>query len=89
MIVKFDRIQISSVNDISAGGAGKVKGGMKSRTVEVPEKETFRYIFEKAKKGNEMAAVLLDDWQKNCKPKGDEEKQIINMINMAANSIFK
>ncbi|KUO70306.1 MAG: hypothetical protein APF77_16595 [Clostridia bacterium BRH_c25] len=89
MITKFDRMQISSINDIHAGRISKVKGNVNSKKVAVPEKETFKYIFENAKKGNEMAAVLLDEWQKNCEPKGNKEEQIIHMINMAANRIFK
>lgn len=89
MVTKFDRIQISSVNSIQTGIISKVKGGTSSESVAVPQKDTFKHIFENAKKGNEMAAVLLDEWQKNCQPKDNEEMKVIHMINMAANRIFK
>ncbi len=89
MKVKFDRVQISSVNDVQPDRTNRRKGAANSRTIAVPERETFRHVFENAKKGNEMAAVLLDEWQKNCEPKDNNEKQIIQMINMAAVSIFK
>lgn len=86
MIARFDRMQISSVNDTYAGS---MKGGIENKAIAVPKKETFKHVFENAKKGNEMAAVLLDEWQKNCKPKNSSERQIIDMINMAADRIFK
>jgi hypothetical protein len=66
-----------------------VKDEASSKTVAVPQKKTFKHIFENAKKGNEMAAVLLDEWQKNCRPKDNEEMKVIHMINLAANRIFK
>lgn len=89
MVAKFDRMQISSINDIWANRMSKGKGVAKARPLAVPEEETFRHVFENAKRGNEMAAVLLDDWQKNCEPKDKKEMQIIQMINMAAGRIFK
>lgn len=87
--MKFDRMQISFVNVFLSDRTSKVKGTAKIKKIAVPEKETFKYIFENAKKGNEMAAVLIDDWQRNCEPKNDNEKKIINMINTAANRIFR
>ena len=88
MLAKFDRMQISFVNvapAFSKSGAD-VSNSLK---VAVPEKETFEQIFEKAKNGNEMAAVLLDDWQRNCEPKDDEDMQVVHMINVAAKRIFR
>lgn len=89
MEIKFDRMQISSVNDAQAGRISRGKGAAAGKTIAVPEKETFRHVFANAKKGNEMAAVLLDEWQKKCEPKDNKEKQIIDLINMAAGRIFK
>lgn len=89
MIVKFDRMQISSVNDIHAGRMSRRNGKVFCKPLAVPEKETFKHVFENAKKGNEMAAVLLDEWQKNCEPRNYQEEQIVQLINKAADRIFK
>lgn len=89
MITKFDRMQISYINMAYAERTGAGAGVQNSRKVDVPEKETFEQIFQKAKDGNEMAAVLLDDWQKNCEPKNAKDMQVVNMINMAAMRIFR
>lgn len=89
MVTKFDRMQISSVNDIQVHQLSKRKDAAGRKALAVPEKEIFYHIFENAKKGNEMAAVLLDEWQKNCQPKDNNEKQIFQLINAAAGRIFK
>ncbi len=89
MFTKFDRMQISYVNMTQTERAGTGAGVQQGRKVDVPEKETFEQIFEKAKNGNEMAAVLLDDWQRNCKPKDAKDMQVVSMINMAAMRIFR
>ncbi len=89
MLTKFDRMQISFVNVAPANISKSGSGMSKSTKVAVPEKETFEQIFEKAKHGNEMAAVLLDDWQRNCEPKDDKDMQVVHMINMAAKRIFR
>lgn len=89
MIAKFDRVLISSVNELQANRIGKRSGAANNKALPVPEKETFKHVFENAKKGNEMAAVLLDEWQKNCIPRDNKEQQIVQMINMAAGRIFK
>lgn len=89
MITKFDRVQISYVNTAYTERAANGAIAQSSKKVDVPEKETFEQIFEKAKNGNEMAAVLLDDWQRNCKPKDAKDMQVVSMINMAAMRIFK
>lgn len=89
MLAKFDRVQISSINDYQSAKIAGSTNTSKRNTVAVPEKETFKHVFENAKKGNEMAAVLLDEWEKNCEPKDNKEMQIIHMISMATNRIFK
>lgn len=89
MAIKFDRLIIESINGSQRGSINRnTNMGNYKRNI-VPEKETFEYIFENAKKGNEMAAVLLDEWQKCCKPKDAEEKQIVDLINSAVNQLFK
>ncbi len=86
--MQFDRTQIASINPIRSHHTYDNKDILNSR-VTVPKKETFRHVFENAKKGNEMAAVLLDEWQKNCVPIDDKEKQVIKLINKAVEDIFK
>jgi hypothetical protein len=88
MITKFDRIQIEAINKLEIKTTSKV-GAINKKSVEVPHADTFKQVFEKAKKGNEFAAVLLDEWQKNCTPKNAEEKQVVELINKAATKIFK
>ncbi|MGE5677286.1 MAG: hypothetical protein ACM3ZR_04430 [Pseudomonadota bacterium] len=87
--MKFDRVLISNVNISRNEVSGTPQEKAGSKTVAVPEEETFKHVFQNAIKGNEMAAVLLDEWQRHCEPRDDGEKQIVNMINKAANSIFK
>lgn len=88
MITKFDRMQIASINNIQTRTSAN-RMAINSKPVEVPQADTFKQVFAKAKKGNELAAVLLDDWQKNCTPKNAEEKQVVELINKAATRIFK
>ncbi|MDF2521584.1 MAG: hypothetical protein K0R84_2212 [Clostridia bacterium] len=88
IIIKFDRSLITSIS--SRGTKGFYSNmNAKKRNIEVPTEETFRNIYSKAKDGNEFAAVLLDEWQRNCSPQNDKEKQIISLINKAANTLFK
>lgn len=88
MITKFDRIQIESINNLQTKTTRKL-GAINTKSVEVPHADTFKQVFAKAKKGNELAAVFLDEWQKNCTPKNAEEKQVVELINKAATKIFK
>lgn len=61
----------------------------KSKKLTMPTIETFNYILEKAKTGNEMAAVQIDEWQKFCKPKNNQEKSVFRLINCAAKELFE
>jgi hypothetical protein len=88
MVARFNRALIMSINNTQPIQPYNHKTGYKSKKVEVPEKETFRYVFEKAKRGNEMAAVLLDEWQRLCEPKNEKEVQIVKSISKAINKIF-
>jgi hypothetical protein len=89
MVIKYNRSVITSINNTQSGHSNTNTITDRSRKIAVPEKDTFKYIFENAKKGNEMAAVLLDEWQRSCKPKDVKEEQIIRYINKAANQIFR
>lgn len=86
-MVKFNRELIATINNNQAEELDEVDNSNKN--VAVPEQETFQYIYENARKGNEMAAVLLDEWQRSCKPKDDKEELIVKTIQKAANRIFK
>jgi hypothetical protein len=35
-----------------------------------------------------MAAVLLDEWQRSCKPGNEKEESIIRSINKAVHKFF-
>ena len=89
MVIKYNRSVITSINSTQSVHPNKNTGTDKSKRIAVPEEEAFKYIFENAKKGNEMAAVLLDEWQRSCKPKDVKEEQIIRSINKAASQIFR
>lgn len=89
MSIMFDRVQISSVNRIQLAAGSRNRGTDVNRQTAVPTRETFLYILENAKKGNEMAAVQLDEWKNTCKPQNDSEKQIVSMIQSAVNEILK
>lgn len=87
MITKFDRTLIASINGTDSL---KTKNNLNyGRRIDVPQKETFNHVLNNAKRGNEFAAVLMDEWQRNCKPKNNEEMQIVSLINKAAHKIFK
>lgn len=87
MITKFDRIVIASINSTQA--IKTKKAANYSKSIAVPQKETFKHIFDNAKKGNEFAAVLMDEWQSNCSPQNNEEMHVVSLINKAAEKIFK
>lgn len=87
MITKFDRTLIASINHMNSSKNDKVSAY--NRRIDVPQKETFKHVFNNARKGNEFAAVLMDEWQKNCSPQNDKEKQVVLLINKAAERIFK
>jgi hypothetical protein len=88
MLEKFNRALITSINSLQSNNSSKIGMAYENKSVAVPEKETFKYILEKAKKGNEMAAVLLDEWQRSCKPGNEKEESIIRSINKAVHKFF-
>lgn len=87
MVAKFNRELIASINNMNTVNSHR-NNPIQSKNIAVPEKETFKCIFENAKKGNEMAAVLLDEWQRSCRPKDEKEEQMIKSIIKAANQLF-
>jgi hypothetical protein len=88
-VIKFDRSLITNINNVETYNIYKRKSIVNSKKVSVPKKDIFMHIFENAKKGNEMAVVILDEWQKFCKPKDETEKKVMHMIDKAAGEIFK
>lgn len=62
---------------------------IKNREVPVPSIEIFRYIYEKAQAGNEMAAAQIFEWMKFCSPKNRCESQVYNDIYHAFRELFK
>ena len=89
MITKFDRMQIAYINNAQVANGSRRNVLTQDQAMAVPKQETFKYVFNNAKKGNEFAAVLLDEWQKNCCPKSKEEQQVVELINKATKRIFK
>ena len=89
MITKFDRMQIAYINNAQVAMGSRKNILAQDRTIAVPKQETFKYVFNNAKKGNEFAAVLLDEWQKNCCPKNEQEQQVVELINKATKTIFR
>lgn len=89
MDIKFSRMQISLINNGKLVGLNKEQNLYKNKKVAVPAKETFQYILECAKKGNEMAAVQLDEWHRCCTPQNPNEEQVIRLINKGVNEIFE
>ncbi len=87
-IKKYNRIEIAAISSAQSVCPLKNRNVYNAKRVAVPEKDTFEYIFKNAKKGNEMAAVLLYEWQRSCKPKDKKEERIIKYINKATNRIF-
>ena len=88
MIVKYNRTLIMAINNTQSEQSRNNMVTHESKSVTVPEKETFDYIFRNALKGNEMAAVLLDEWQRSCQPKDEKEERVFKSIIRAANKIF-
>lgn len=87
MIAKFNREIIASINEKPSAASNR-NHAIHNKSVAVPEKETFKSVLENAKKGNEMAAVLLDEWQRSCTAKDEKEEQVLKCIHKAANTLF-
>ncbi|MDF2841555.1 MAG: hypothetical protein K0Q99_2327, partial [Clostridia bacterium] len=71
MTTKFDRMQIAYINNACIAKDNKNNVLQRDKSMAVPQKETFKYVFNNAKKGNEFAAVLLDEWQNSCCPQNE------------------
>jgi len=60
----------------------------KNEKVPLPDEETFAQILDKAKNGNEMAALHILEWQKYCVPKNDKDTDMVTLINNAAKKLW-
>ena len=79
MGMKYD---ISMFNKLSMVGANKKEHS-------IPTNEVFNYIYQKARDGNEMAAIQLYEWLQCCSPKTEKEKMEYKHIHSAFNNLFK
>ena len=61
------------------------KGGV----IPVPDEETFEQILDRARNGNEMAALHIFEWQEYCAPENDRDTEIVKLIKNAANQLFE
>jgi hypothetical protein len=83
MEIRFNRSEISAViNSLDKGNS------QYSRNINIPTENTFAYLFSKAKLGNEMAALLIDEWQRFCKSDDSRDKHVLELINKAAEELF-
>lgn len=88
MEIRFSRTEISSINSFKkSNGYNSIDTG--SKKVDVPKEESFEYVLNSAKSGNEMAAVQIDEWYRYCKPRSSTEKCVLNQIKKAVDEIFE
>jgi hypothetical protein len=84
---RFKRSEITSINNFETG-SGNMLDTRKKR-IAVPREESFAYVLNKARSGNEMAAVQIDEWYRFCKAHNNKEKQVLNQIKKAIEEIFE
>ncbi len=72
-------------NEIAKSHSQKPDNSKKS----IPNEETFSQVLEKAKNGNEMAALHIYEWQELYKKNKVDNNEIGNMIDKAAKQLFK
>lgn len=87
METRFSRSEISSINNLRNGNNNTSTNN--SRKLYVPKEESFTYILNRAKSGNEMAAVQIDEWYRFCRARNSSEKCVLNQIRKAADEIFE
>jgi hypothetical protein len=83
MEIRFNRSEISAV--INSLNKENTKNSRKTVT---PNENTFAYLLSKARAGNEMAAVQIDEWQRFCKSDDSRDKHVLELINKAAEELF-
>jgi hypothetical protein len=88
MTIVYNKLEISLINNIQKNILIKNKYFFQNRKITVPTEESFAYVLEKAKTGNEMAAVQIDEWQRFCTPRDDNEETILKKIKEATKDIF-
>lgn len=88
MAIRFNKSEIAFVNNLKKDTVLR-KGGQNKGKVDIPTEESFSYILDKAKSGNEMAAVQIDEWNRFCKPRNTKEESVLNKVRKAAEEIFE
>lgn len=84
MEIRFNRLEIAAViNSLNIGNPRK------TRRISTPNEKTFDYLLDKAKAGNEMAAVQIDEWQRFCKFRNSRDKHVLELINNAVEELFE
>ena len=89
MEIRFSRSEISSICSMQKCSAIKNRKVQYARKVAIPTEEIVIYILNRAKAGNEMAAVQIDEWCKYCSPSNSREQYILNMLKTAADELFE
>ncbi len=82
---RYDSVVISSFYKTSHLREIGVK---RVRKVCMPTEESFSYILDMARTGNEMAAVQLYEWHRFCKPGNIKEQHILMLIEEAVCEMF-
>ncbi len=59
-----------------------------NKRISLPSEEVFVYIYQKAKDGNEMAAVQIYEWATGGKPEDSLERQVYCRIVDACKELF-
>lgn len=89
MSIKFCRSKISYINDLHRTKSCNGRDTQQVMKVVIPSEESFTYVLNMAKSGNEMAAVQIDEWSRFGSPENSEEQCILNQIKKAYNEIFE
>ena len=89
MSIKFCRSKISYINDLRWIKSSNSKNTQQEMRVAIPSEESFTYVLTKAKSGNEMAAVQIDEWSRFGNAENNEEQCILYEIKRAYYEIFE
>lgn len=84
---KLNRPMLVAINGMYSYKSNLNRPVQQAPKTELPDMDTFKYILEKAKTGNEMAEVFLKEWQQCCEPKNDFESHMMKLINSAVKKI--
>lgn len=89
MEIRFARSEISAINGFKKNNEDSNIITRDIRKVIVPKEESFTYVLNSAKSGNEMAAVQIDEWYRYCRPRNSKEKYVLKQIKKAVDEIFE